>query len=86
MLGVCVHARRSPAFLRCLFGRGSAGDAGGRARLDCLLLVLTKGVLFRPFCIAEVYAATKAGKRIVLISEEGPRSPVRWDFDEWQNR
>ena len=51
---------------------------------DCLLLVLTKGVLFRPFCIAEVYEAIKARKRIVLVSEEDPRSPVRWDFAEWQ--
>jgi hypothetical protein len=49
-----------------------------------MLLVLTKGVLFRPFCIAEVYEAIKAGKRIVLVSEEDPRSPVRWDFAEWQ--
>jgi hypothetical protein len=51
---------------------------------NCLLLVLTKGVLFRPYCIAEVYEAIKAGKRIVLVSEEDPRSPVRWDFAEWQ--
>ena len=57
--------------------------AGVRAS-DCLLLVLTKGVLFRPYCIAEVYEAIKAGKRIVLVSEEDPRSPVRWDFAEWQ--
>jgi hypothetical protein len=60
--------------------------AGVRAS-DCLLLVLTKGVLFRPYCIAEVYEAIKAGKRIVLVSEDDPRghlAAVRWDFERWR--
>jgi serine/threonine protein kinase len=60
------------------------GMRAGVRGSDCLLLVLTKGVLFRPFCVAEVYEAIKAEKRIVLVSEEDPRSPVRWDFVEWQ--
>jgi hypothetical protein len=68
----------------CVLAWAVPGMRAGVNASDCLLLVLTKGVLFRPYCIAEVYEAIKAGKRIVLISEEDPRSPVRWNFAEWQ--
>jgi hypothetical protein len=60
------------------------GMRAGVRGSDCLLLVLTKGVLFRPYCIAEIYEAIKAGKRIVLVSEEDPRSSVRWNFERWR--
>jgi hypothetical protein len=68
----------------CVLAWAVPGMRAGVNASDCLLLVLTKGVLFRPYCIAEVYEAIKAEKRIVLISEEDPRSPVRWNFAEWQ--
>jgi serine/threonine protein kinase len=51
---------------------------------DCLLLVLTKGVLFRPYCIAEIMEAIDNDKPVVLVSEEDPRLNVRWNFDEWE--
>ena len=47
---------------------------------DMFLLALSRGVLFRPFCIAEIYHAIQAGKAIVLVSEEGGARPGTFLF------
>ena len=62
------------------------GMRAGVRNSESLLLVLTKSVLFRPFCIAEIYEAILADKNIVLVSEEDPRSDVCWDFAAWQQQ
>jgi hypothetical protein len=51
---------------------------------DYLLLALTQGVLFRPFCIAEIYHAIQAGKAIVLVTEEDGRAGFDWDLDKFE--
>jgi serine/threonine protein kinase len=61
-----------------------SGMRAGVRSSDVLLLVLTKGVLFRFYCIAEIFEAITAQKRIVLVSEEDPRLPDRWDFPAWE--
>jgi hypothetical protein len=63
-----------------------AGMRAGVRNSETLVLVLTKSVLFRPFCIAEIYEAIRTDKGIVLVSEEDPRSDVRWVFEEWQKQ
>jgi hypothetical protein len=45
------------------------GMRAGVCASDALLLVLTRGVLFRPYCVAEIFEAIVAEKPIVLVSE-----------------
>lgn len=51
---------------------------------DVFLLALSRGVLFRPFCIAEIYHAIAAGKRIMLVAEEDSRAGFNWDMDKFE--
>eukprot|EP01048_Picozoa_sp_COSAG05_P005277 COSAG05_NODE_309_length_11646_cov_7.176929_4_plen_1176_part_00 len=60
------------------------GMRQGVAAAECFVLVLTKGVLFRPYCIEEIFMAVKLRKPVVLIVEQDPKySP--WSYEDWRN-
>ena len=50
----------------------------GVAHCECLLLLQTKGILHRPFCLLEILEAVRLGIPIVPIAIEG----CGYDFDE----
>ena len=57
------------------------GMRQGVVNAECFVLVLTSGVLFRPYCIDEIFMAVSLHKPAVLIVEQDPKySP--WSYDE----
>ena len=49
---------------------------------QCFILVLTHGVLFRPYCIEEIFVAAKLEKDVMLVCETEPRFNP-FNYDEW---
>jgi len=49
---------------------------------QCFMLVLTHGVLFRPYCIEEIFVAAELEKDVVLVCETEARFNP-FNYDEW---
>ena len=49
---------------------------------ECFLLVLTAGVLFRPYCIEEIHMALVLHKPVIIVAEQDPRLAA-FVYHEW---
>ena len=59
------------------------GMREGVEHSECFVLILTRGVMFRPYCIEEIHHAFVHKNKVQLIVEEDPKFD-KFDFDEWQ--
>eukprot|EP01043_Picozoa_sp_COSAG02_P024621 COSAG02_NODE_1352_length_13107_cov_1461.050584_2_plen_1432_part_00 len=60
------------------------GMRNGVETSQCFMLVLTHGVLFRPYCIEEIFVAAKLEKDVVLVCETEARFHA-FNYDEWSS-
>lgn len=61
------------------------GMQAGVRDSNCFLLVLTAGVLFRPYCIEEIAVAHESQKPVVLLVEEDPKYNP-FCYESWRQR
>lgn len=63
-----------------------SGMREGVRNSDRLLLILTKNVLLRPFCIMEIDWALKNSVRILCVYEDDPRLASVWNIEKWKEQ
>ena len=61
------------------------GMRNGVATSQCFMLVLTRGVLFRPYCIEEIFVAANLQKDVVLVCETEERFHA-FKYAEWKEQ
>jgi hypothetical protein len=59
-----------------------AGMRRGVEDSQCFMLVLTHGVLYRPYCIEEIFVAASLKKDVMLVCETEARFHA-FSYDEW---